>query len=287
VAAELEHLTIEANGLTFTALASGPSDGRPVLLLHGFPQTSWCFAHGVAALGAAGYRAVAPDQRGYATGSRPAEVEAYTVDHLVDDVVAMADSLGMDGFDLVGHDWGGMVAWMAAAAHPDRIRTLTSLSTPHPTALAEVLRAGDEDQVRRSGYLQLFAQFDVPEQLFLGEDGSGDGLRAMFAAAGLDPVLAEPHVVAMVEPGRLTAALHWYRANNLEVPRPLAAIEIPTLYIWSTEDIALGRRAAEATADYVEGPYRFEVLDGVSHWIPDEAPEPVHALLLEHLAAHP
>jgi pimeloyl-ACP methyl ester carboxylesterase len=283
---ELEHLTIEANGLTFTALAAGPSSGRPVLLLHGFPQTSWCFAHEVAALGRAGYRAVAPDQRGYATGARPAEVGAYTVDHLVDDVVAMADSLGMDDFDLVGHDWGGMVAWMAAATHPARIRSLTSLSTPHPSALAEVLRAGDEDQMRRSGYLQLFSQVDVPEQLLLGADGSGDGLRAMFTAAGLDPVLAEPQVAAMVEPGRLTAALHWYRANNLEAPRPVAAIGMPTLYVWSTEDIALGRRAAEATGGYVDGPYRFEVLEGVSHWIPDEAPEQVNALLLEYLATY-
>ncbi len=205
---ELETVAIDANGLTFTARAAGPPDGRPVLLLHGFPQTSLCFAHEVAALGAAGYRAVAPDQRGYSAGARPAEVGAYTADHLVSDVASIADALGMGAFDLVGHDWGGMVAWLTAAAHPRRVRTLTS-------------------------------------------------------------------------------ALHWYRANHLEAPGPVVTIGMPTLYVWSTGDAALGREAAEATAGCVDGPYRFEVLEGISHWVPDEAPAQLHDLLTEHLAAHP
>lgn len=282
---EPESVQIRANGFTFSALASGPIDGRPVLLLHGFPQTSHCFSSEVAALGAAGFRAVAPDQRGYSAGARPSETEAYRTDHLVADVVAMADALSLSTFDLVGHDWGGMVAWLVAAAHPDRVRTLTSVSTPHPTALASVLMSGDEDQLRRSAYIQWFRQPGAAEASLLGDDGLGDGLRAMFAAAGLEASLAEPYVTAMSEPGRLHAALEWYRAGDPSSLLPQGPIAVPTLYVWSTEDAALGRRAAEETADHVDGPYRFEVLDGVSHWIPDEAPEQLHRLLMDHLSS--
>jgi pimeloyl-ACP methyl ester carboxylesterase len=119
----------------------------------------------------------------------------------------------------------------------------------------------------------------------LGEDTSGDGLRAMFAASGLGPEVDEidVFVAAMLEPGALTAALNWYRAMSAQTLGDVGRISVPTLYIWSTEDIALGRRAAESTADWVSGPYRFEVLPGVSHWIPEAAPEELGRLLLEHL----
>lgn len=279
----VERIEVEAGGLVFSALAAGPLDGRPALLLHGFPQTSACFAEEVVALGAAGHRAVAPDQRGYSTGARPLDVGAYAVPFLVSDVLAIAGALGMDRFDLVGHDWGGLVAWTVAARHPGCLRTLTAVSTPHPEALAAVLAAGDEDQVRRSAYIDLFRQAGTPERVLLGEDGSGDGLRRMFAATGLEAARAEPHVRAMCEPGRLSAALDWYRANDLHRPGPVGAVAVPTLYVWSTGDTALGRAAAEVTAGRVTGPYRFEELEGVSHWIPEVAPERLHGLLGEHL----
>jgi pimeloyl-ACP methyl ester carboxylesterase len=283
---EVETFEVEAGGLRFTALASGPADGRPVLLLHGFPQTSRCFAAEVAALAASGYRAVAPDQRGYSVGARPAETESYRVEYLVEDVAAMATALDMPVFDLVGHDWGGMVAWLVAAALPDRVRTLTSLSTPHPTALADVLTAGDEDQIERSSYIDRLRRVGTAERFLLGEDGSGSGLRAMFGASGLGPELAEPHVVDMCRPGRLTGALQWYRANDLVALGPVGATTMPTLYVWSTGDGALGRRAAEGTVVHAGPQYRFEVLEGVSHWIPDAAPDRLHQLLIGHLDRH-
>jgi pimeloyl-ACP methyl ester carboxylesterase len=275
---------VVAGGWTFTVRTAGPEDGWPVILLHGFPQTSRCYTRQLAALGQAGYRAVAPDQRGYSPGARPTTVDAYRVAELAADVGALADSLGFDTFDLVGHDWGGLVAWVVAGRLPQRVRSLTSVSTPHPRALAGALSGGDPDQAQRSSYLKLLRQPDVPEELLLGADGSGEGLRALYADSGIDEGAVDEYVNVLSRPGALTAALNWYRANDLRANTDSDPITVPTLYVWSTEDIALGRLAAEATADYVSGPYRFEVLEGVNHWIPDVAADRLNPLLLDHLA---
>jgi pimeloyl-ACP methyl ester carboxylesterase len=281
----MERFDVSANGLTFSALADGPQDGRPVVFLHGFPQTSWSWHHLIDDVAAKGYRALAFDQRGYCKGARPPDVDDYRIDALVADLLAVADAQDMENFDLVGHDWGAMVAWVTAGRHPERVRTLTAVSVPHPSAFAAALRGGDPDQAQRSSYIDVFRQVGVAELALLGEDGSGDGLRAMFAASGLAPEVDEVDVfvAAMLEPGALTAALNWYRAMSTQTLGDVGRISVPTLYIWSTEDIALGRGAAESTADWVSGPYRFEVLPGVSHWIPEAAPEELSRLLLEHL----
>ncbi len=274
---------VSANGWRFTVRQSGPVDGPAVILLHGFPQTSRCFAREITALGRAGFRALAPDQRGYSAGARPARVDDYVLAELVSDVLALADASGMGAFDLVGHDWGGVVGWWLAGLHPDRVRTFTAVSTPHPAALAGAL-ASDPDQNERSSYLELFRQPGAAERLLLGESGDGDGLRQVFAGSGIDRAAVDGYVEALAAPGALTAALNWYRANDLRVaPAPAGPVVVPTLYVWSTEDIALGRRAAEATAGYVRGPYRLEVLEGVGHWIPDVASDRLTRLLLEHL----
>lgn len=281
----VERLEIDANGLRFTARASGPPDGRPVLLLHGFPQSSLSWQPILATLGAAGYRAVAPDQRGYSPGARPADVAAYRVSELVADVVAIAKTMAMPTFDLVGHDWGGMVAWVVAATHAELVRSLAVVSTPHPGALAAALTAGDEDQVQRSSYVEVFRRPAEPERLLLGENGQADGLRTMFSATGLVEERAGEYVSAMQEPGAMTAALNWYRAMDPAEVAGLAPVVVPTLYVWSTGDAALGRRAAETTAEWVAGRYQFHVLDGVSHWVPEEAPDELGRLLLAHLAS--
>ena len=142
----IDRLEIEAGGFTFTGRACGPHEGRRVLLLHGFPQTSWAWRDELWALGQAGYRAVAPDLRGYCGGARPPDVADYATEHLLGDVMALADSMDMETFDLVGHDWGGMLGWITAARHPGRVRSLTVVSTPHPLALQRALLGGDPDQ---------------------------------------------------------------------------------------------------------------------------------------------
>ncbi len=274
---------VEAGGLTFSVRTAGPADGRPVILLHGFPQTSLSFSQSMDTLAAASYRVVAPDQRGYSPGARPDEVADYRLDKLIGDVAALADALGIDRFDLVGHDWGGLVAWAFAFAHPERVRTLTAVSTPHPRAFATALTS-DADQQERSTYVDLFRQPDVPEALLLGDDGSGSGLRQLYSDSGIDEESAEVFIATLRQPGAMTAALNWYRANDLKDTGAVGVISVPTMYVWSDADVALGRVAAEASASYVVGPYQFEVLEGVGHWIPDLASDRLDALLLDHLA---
>ena len=303
----MDDLEISANGLTFHAVATGPPDARPVLFLHGFPQNWYSWHHQLDAVGAAGYRGLAFDQRGYSPKARPGAVHDYRIGELVGDVLEVADRWGLDRFDLVGHDWGAMVAWVVAARHPERVRTLTAVSVPHPRAFAAAFgggrgdasrdasgdatgdASGDADQRQRSAYIEVFrAEGGVAERALLGDDGSGEGLRRMFDASGLDSETDEVgrFVATMLEPGAMTAALNWYRATEPNSLTDVGAITVPTLYVWSDNDIALGRRAAEATVEWVSGPYRFEVLEGVSHWIPETAPVELNRLLLEHLAAH-
>jgi len=287
---DLDQLELEANGFVFRALVAGNEDGRPVMLLHGFPQTAWSWHHQLAALSDAGQRALAFDQRGYSPGARPPAVEDYRIEALVADALAVADGQGWERFDVVGHDWGAVVAWMLAIRHPERVRTLSAVSVPHPAAFGSALGGGDKDQAQRSSYIQVFrAEGGVAEKALLGEDGSGDGLRGMFAASGLPATSGEVEVFveAMLEPGALTAALNWYRAMSGESFASAGKVSVPTLYVWSTADVALGRRAAEDTVNWVSGPYRFEVLEGVSHWVPETAPAELNRLILEHLAAHP
>lgn len=275
----MERLQVSVAPLTFAARAAGPPDGDVVLLLHGFPQTSYAWRHQLQALGHAGYRAIAPDQRGYSAGARPSEVAAYHPERLVEDVVGMADALGADRVHLVGHDFGGLVAWHTAARHADRLATLSVVSTPHPRAVARSILEGGE-QREKSSYM-LFFRSPEAEPFFLDDDAAG--LRGVFEASGVTDV--DDYLRVLTEPGALTAALNWYRALDRDVIERMGPITTPTLYAWSTEDPALGRVAAEETAGHVAGPYRFEVLEGVGHFVPEDAPDALNGLLLEHLGA--
>ena len=270
-----------ADRLVFRARAAGPADGRPVILLHGFPQTSRAWGSQLAALADAGFRAVAFDQRGYSPGARPDDVAAYKPALLVADVVGVADALGADRFDLVGHDFGGMVAWMVAGHHPDRVRTLTVASTPHPAAFRSTYKT-EADQGERSGYMRSFragGRGEMEAALF-ADDGAG--LRAIYT--GLPTDVVDEYVSVLSEPGALVAAMDWYRSMSGKASAATPAASMPTLYAWGDQDPALGRTAADATAEFVSGPYRFEVLDGVGHWIPELAADRFTPLLLEHLA---
>ncbi|MBI1757951.1 MAG: alpha/beta hydrolase [Actinobacteria bacterium] len=265
----------------FDARAGGPETGRGVLLLHGFPQGAIEWEHQVDALAAAGYRAVAPDQRGYSPEVRPAEVAAYRMNELVADVLRIADALGWARFDMVGHDWGAAVAWTVADRHPDRLRTLTAVSVPHPRPFAEALR-GDPDQQRRSAYMQMFREAGSAERTLLADGAVA--LRRMLERAVPQSKL-DDYVVRMSEPGAMTAALNWYRATR---PEDVMAgpITIPTLYVWSTGDVGLGPTAALATESWVSAPYRFEMFEDVSHWVPEEAASRLSGELLAHLRLH-
>lgn len=276
----VDYREIPTDAGTFDALSSGAEGGREVLLLHGFPEAGLQWSAQLDALGEAGCHAVAPDQRGYSPGVRPEEVADYEMRHLVDDVLGIADRLGWDRFDLVGHDWGSAVAWTASAAHPQRIRTLTAVSIPHLDAFADALRSDDEQQ-ERSAYMRDLRASGADKSL-LADDATK--LRRIYERKVPDSHV-EDYVQRLSEPGALSAALNWYRANRRL--GDIGAVSAPTLYVWSTEDVAIGSTAAFDTANHVTGPYRFEMLEDVSHWIPEQAPDELSRLLLEHLAAHP
>ncbi len=281
--AQAEVIQIQVGDLTFDAVVAGPEDGELVFMLHGFPQSAFEYRHQIPVLADMGFRVVAPNQRGYSPGARPEDVASYAIPHLVADVVGMADALGRERFHVVGHDWGAAVAWFTGLAHPDRVISLVPISVPHPFAFTEALGSATGDQVERSGYFQLFAS-DSAVALFLANDAAA--LRGIYQGAGLTPEEVQAYVDLLGEPGALQAALNWYRAMNLGAGASMTPIRMPTMYVWSTEDVALGREGAELTAKYVEGPYRFEILEGVSHWIPEEAPERLNALLREHFAPY-
>jgi pimeloyl-ACP methyl ester carboxylesterase len=278
---DVASLQLPVGDLVLDAVAVGPADGRLVLLLHGFPQTGWSWRGVWPALAGAGHRVVAPDQRGYSPGARPTGAEHYAMPSLVADVVGVLDALGADRADVVGHDWGAAVAWQLAGRHPERVRTLTAVSVPHPLAFVEALRT-DDDQRHRSTYMRDLARPGYEDELLA--DGAAR-LRSLFE--GVPHVDVEQVLSRLGEPAALRCALDWYAAQTVEDATGLGPVTAPTLHVWSDQDAALGQAGARATGRFVEGPYRLEVLPGVTHWVPEQAADRLAALLLEHLAAHP
>ncbi len=275
-------LRVDVGDLTFDVRASGPEDGRPVLLLHGFPQTSGCWAGVTPLLTQAGLRTYAPDQLGYSPGARPADVDAYTTQNLAQVTADLMTALAIPVADVVGHDWGANVAWSLAAWHSDRVRSLTAVSVPHPAAYTAAFRV-DPEQKERSAYIRLFWQEGKAEEVLLADDARR--LRRMYDVenSGISPETVDEYVAVLSAPGALTAALNWYRAMSSDTR--VDPVEVPTTYVWSDGDVAIGRTAAEACANYVTGDYRYVELPGVTHWIPEQAPEQLARAILDRVAS--
>lgn len=266
--------------LVFDVIDAGPADGPVVVLLHGFPESNAMYRPVIERLTAQGYRCLAPLQRGYSPGARPKRRRDYGDDELVGDILTLIDISGAQRVHLVGHDWGSAVAWYVAQRFPERLLTLTALSVPHPAAF---LKAVATSRQALSSWYMLFFQLPwIPERLLLSK-------RAIsgFIANRSAPELAEAEMKAIQQPGMLKAALNWYRGMPFSNPRETAKlVTVPTLYVWSDDDIALKEKGARLCADYVVAEYRFEVLEGASHWLLDEQPETVADLLLDWLGAH-
>jgi pimeloyl-ACP methyl ester carboxylesterase len=267
--------------LTFDVWDLGPADGETVILLHGFPQTKAAWSDVAPALADAGYRVLAPDQRGYSPGARPAGRRQYTLDLLAGDVLALADAAGSSRFHVVGHDWGGAVAWVLGMWHPDRLHTLTSLTVPHPRAYLRSMLTSR--QFFLSWYALFFQLPRIPE--WSARFGPSQRLfeRAL-ERSGLPDKHRDEYRSALDDPSATTATINWYRAGPLVPASRFVPVNVPTLYGYAADDVALGRRAADLTARYVTGRYRYEVLQGTSHWIPEVAPDVVVTLLLEHFS---
>ena len=267
-------------GLTFEYSDDGPADGPVVIALHGFPvdRTSWSGI--TAALVAAGYRVLAPDQRGYSPGARPRGRRAYTLDLLAGDVLALADQAGAATVDVVGHDWGAAIAWYLAAVHPDRVRTLSALSVPHTSAFKQALKTR---QALRSWYILMFQLPWLPERFV--SSGNGDAFRKELLSAGVSAEIAARYGSRLAHPPDLTGPINWYRAIPFRIRDHVPPVTVPTLFVWSDGDPYITRHTAELCGRWVTGPYRFEILTGISHWIPECAPERTAELILEQLGS--
>jgi pimeloyl-ACP methyl ester carboxylesterase len=276
-----------APDLTFDSLTAGPANTPLVLLLHGFAESMHYWRAQVTALADAGYRAVAPGQRGYSPGARPDPNDCanYHIDRLMDDAMAMVSACGTGDrrFHLVGHDWGGSIAWALADRLPQRLASLTVLSRPHPNAFNRALQLPDGEQARRSRHHTAFLEPNAADMVLASD---ARWLRERWAAAGVPAEAIALHLSVLGNKEAMNAALAWYRARGA-IRGPLGPIQVPTLYIWGDADDTVGRVAAEGTRDFVSAPYRFEVLRGGSHFVADQMPDRVSALLLQHLAAHP
>lgn len=262
------------SGLTFDVRDEGPAGGVPVILLHGFPQDATSYDRVLPHLHEAGLRTLVPDQRGYSAGARPPGRSAYRMTELVGDVLALQDHAGLQTAHVVGHDWGGGVAWALAAAHPDRVETLTVLSTPHPAALVRsMLHSG---QALKSWYMGFFQLPVLPEVL------ARRSLPRSLRRSGLPQPDVDHYVRRMAEPGALSGALGWYRAMPLAPAAAVPAVAVPTSYVWGSRDFALGRTAAVMTAGFVTGTYRFVELPA-GHWLPETRPQEVADLVIERV----
>jgi pimeloyl-ACP methyl ester carboxylesterase len=270
-------MRIRGDGVELEVHVEGNSGGPPVLLVHGFPDSSYLWRHQMKALTEAGLRTIVPDMRGFGASDKPTEVEDYRLTRAVADLVAILDALGIEQAKVVGHDWGAAVVWLFAALHPGRVERLVAMSVGHPAAQKRSIAD------REKAWYQLLFQFEgVAEELLRRDDWK------LFREWLRDDGDIDRYVEDLSRPGALTAGLSWYRANlhpkrQLE-PRPqLPSVQASTLGIWSSGDNYLNEQPMLDSADHVAGAWRYERVDGASHWMQLDATDRVNALLLEFL----
>lgn len=267
-----ESLMLDVNGIRIHTTTTG--QGPAVLLLHGFPDTHVVWRKQVPVLAAAGFRVLAPDLRGYGRSDAPGGVFDYTMDKLRGDVLGLLDALHIDKVFLVGHDWGGIIGWQVATLAPERVHRFVAMSTGHPDAIA---RAGMMQRLRMT-YILGFIMPGIAEHTLRAADWF---IMRQFTD---EPGQADYWKRDLSPPGRLTAALNYYRANlSLALPRGHLQVKVPVMGLWSDHDPALGERQMRDSAHYVDGEFRFERIHGADHWLQLTAADEVNRLLLQFL----
>lgn len=271
------------DGLALHVVEAGPADGPPVILLHGFPEFWLGWRHQIGPLARAGYRVIAPDGRGYNLSDKPQGLDAYRLVRLTRDVVQLADALGIGRFGLVGHDWGGIVAWSVAARHPDRVERLAILNAPHPDTTWRVIRQ-DPVHLLRSYYVALFQLPGLPERMLAANDHAtlaraltGSSRPGTFAADDL-----ARYREAWRQPGALTAMLGWYRALVRRPAGRVGRVAMPALILWGRRDGALGATFASESLGLCDRG-RIQWFDEATHWVQHEEAERVNAALVAFL----
>jgi pimeloyl-ACP methyl ester carboxylesterase len=276
---------IATNGISLNVAEAGPEDGPLVVLLHGFPEFWFGWRHQIGALAEAGYRVMAPDQRGYNRSDKPRGVAAYRLEALVDDVVGLVDAAGRDRASIVGHDWGGIVTWGAIARHPGRFDRAVVLNAPHPDAMLREIKQNPR-QLLKSWYTFLFQLPILPEAM----SRSGQwrtpirGLERSSRPGTFSPVDFERYKQAWSEPGALTSMIHWYRAAFRHRPAPIAdpIVRVPTLILWGVKDQFIEPGVARSSFALCDDA-RIEWFDEATHWIQHEEPDLVNRLIIGFL----
>lgn len=265
----------ERDGLRFDVHDEGPLDGDPVVLLHGFPERATCWREVAARLHTHGLRTYALDQRGASPGARPTSRRAYAVGEFAADVHALAERIGRP-VHLVGHDWGAATAWTAVAQRPELFATLTAVSVPHPRGFQQSWTSSG--QLLRSWYMFAFMVPLLPE--LAGRRGL---LGQLLRRGGMTRADVARFQREVVDDGALPGGLGWYRAMFVSAPGSGRAVTVPTTMVWSDGDAFIGRRAVDLCADLVRAPYELVVLEGVTHWIPTQAPDALAEAILERV----
>lgn len=276
---------IDVNGLTLHVMTAGPVDGPPLILLHGFPEFWYGWHNQIEPLAEAGFRVIVPDQRGYNRSDKPPRVADYAVTVLTADIVALIDHYGYAQVNLVGHDWGGMIAWYTALTHPERVHKLAVLNLPHPAVFLETI-GKDPRQMLKSWYMGLFQVPWLAEGLlgFGGAEGAARMLKASSKRTTFSDDVAQ-YRQSWTRPGALTGMLNWYRAMLRHRP-PMPAdprLKMPVLLIWGAKDIALDVSMAQPSIDLCDDG-RLEVIASATHWVQHDAAEQVNDLLAAHFA---
>ena len=282
----LERHWVQSDDIRLHVRAAGAKDAPLVVLLHGFPEFWYGWRHQIAGLADAGYRVVIPDQRGYNLSDAPGGVAAYDLRLLAKDVIAILRAAGRERAHLVGHDWGGVVAWWLGINRPDRVRSLSILNAPHPAVFVRTLPRRPR-QLVRSLYI-LFFQVPVLPEWLLGR-AEARGLARLLRMSGHPDANSDKHLsfyrMAWTRPGRLRGMIHWYRAGLRRALRTGVAadrVQAPTLLLWGAKDAALTEELAPLSADRCANA-RLEIIDGATHWVQHNAPAQVNETILEHL----
>jgi len=291
-APRIEHEFVKANGLRFHVATCGDGD-RLALCLHGFPECWYSWRHQLPQLAQLGYRVWAPDLRGYGQTDRPTQLADYAIERLLDDVAGLIDASGARSTLLVAHDWGAVIAWYFAMRQPRTLERLVIMNVPHPAVMERVIRA--PRQLLRSWYVLFFQVPRVPEWV-MGWDHAraiGDAFRNMAVDKTRFPdEVLDVYRDNAAAPGALNAMVNYYRTlvrgggagrqRRLGYP----PIDTPTLMIWGERDAALGKDTTYGTDAYVRN-LTLRYLPGVSHWVQQEAPEVVNAMLAAWLSGRP
>jgi pimeloyl-ACP methyl ester carboxylesterase len=279
----LEHTHVKTNGISLHTVQAGPEDGPLVILLHGFPEFWYCWRKQIEPLANAGFRVLAPDQRGYNLSDKPNVVQAYNQNELSADVFGLIDAMGRDTVYLVGHDWGGAMTWWTAAKYPERIAKIVLLNCPHHRPFGKALRT-DNRQRRMSWYMAFFQIPAIPETVL--RLGNWRTLARAVANSAKPGTFTEAELAeyrkAWSQPGAMTAMVNWYRAARVAQFPNRDKIKPPTLMIWGKQDHFLSWQLAQPSIDQCESG-RLVFIDDATHWVQHEAAEQVNQLIIDFL----